>query len=218
MIIDVVIPSLSEGQMIQVSKMCLDSLRCSEIEHTFRVILVESGRELVDIGQDITIAYDLITFNYNHALNLGLSVCQNDWVVFANNDLIFCKNWMSEIIKAHERFPDVRSFSPWNSQHNWHETIYGQERSGSLIFGYRTCYELAGWCIVAKRDIFSSGVELSERVDFWYSDNVYADSLIKNRIPHALVVDSKVNHLTSQTKRVSEMEAEESYHKYVRGL
>lgn len=210
--IDVIIPSKSNAILKPMIENCISSLRESEPNLNWNVILIESG-EKIDCGQNITIDYDKSDFNYNHALNLGLSHAKNEWIILANNDLIFHKDFMFEILLAHAERPDILSFSPWNAMHNWHNFYFPKPKK--IIEGYRICAELVGWCIIVKREVFEK-IELKEHVNFWYSDNVYADELIKSGIKHALISTSKVDHITSQTKIVSNKEAKEAFSLYNR--
>jgi GT2 family glycosyltransferase len=205
-IVDVIIPSKTCGKTLPMIINCIRSLRASEDKIQFNVVIVESGEQVIDMGQNITIQYPKARFCYNHALNMGISKTTNNWVVMANNDLIFKPGWMHEIIIARNLRKDIESFSPWNDMWDWHSRYYGNMYP-AIIEGYRIGVELAGWCIVARRRIFEK-VKLSERVNFWYSDNVYADDLMRHGIKHALVTSSKVDHIVSQTHIVS---AEESY-------
>ena len=194
--IDVIIPTKTCERLLPILTRCISSLRASE-DFDFNVVLVESQACKVEVGQDMTILYDRPTFNYNHALKLGIDVTVGDWVVMANNDLVFHPGWFSAIRSVWETMPTVRSFCPWNGQDGYHNYVYA-DNPNRVIFGYRVCYEVGGWCLVCRRDVLET-IDLSERVDFWYSDNVYADELQKHRIPHALIRDSRVDHLTSQT-------------------
>lgn len=198
--VDVIIPSFTNEKTAPILKNCIQSLRLSEQYISFNVILIESNLDTIgdDHGQNLTISYDWEKFNYNHALNLGLKFCQNEFVVLANNDLIFYPQWMMHIIVAAYLNPEVKSFSPWNSMWAWHERCF-PNNSDQYLLGYEIGRHLAGWCIVAKREIFKK-ITLNERVDFWYSDNVYADELQANNMLHALVAPSRVDHITSQTK------------------
>lgn len=214
-VVDVVMPSRTDEKIQMILRIAIATLRQSEPRTRFNVIVVESGPALIDCGQNITVRYDREKFNYNHALNQGLSICKNDWVVLANNDLVFRQYWMTEMNLAYEQAPDIKSFSPWNEMYNWHYNLFGPEPA-PIIRGYRICHEMAGWCIVARREIFDV-IKLSERVDFWFSDNVYADALINANIPHALVTRSKVNHIVSQTHVVDQLEAQDAYGKYIGG-
>jgi GT2 family glycosyltransferase len=176
---------------------CVSSLRQSETEHVFNIVLIESGADKIDVGQDATIMWELPEFNYNGALKLGINSTSNDWVVLANNDLIFHPGWMSEIFKVHDQFPLIKSFSPWNTINAYHDSIY-PNFPVPMIIGYRVCYEVCGWCLVAKREVLET-IDLSDRVNLWYSDNIYADELLKHKFVHALVKNSLVDHLCTQT-------------------
>jgi hypothetical protein len=170
--VDVIIPSFTNEKTALILKNCIQSLRLSEQYISFNVILIESNQDTLgdDHGQNLTVSYDLI----------------------------FYPQWMMHIIVAAYLNPEVKSFSPWNSMWSWHERCF-PNNSEQYLLGYEIGRHLAGWCIVAKREIFKK-INLSERVDFWYSDNVYADDLQANNIPHALVAPSRVDHITSQTK------------------
>lgn len=211
--VDVIIPSKTCVKTVFMNIRCIQSLRDSEDDIKFNVVMIESGAHFVDMGQDDTILYPEGPFCYNKALNMGLSATTNDWVVLANNDLIFKKNWMHEIIIANNLRKDIESFSPWNDMYDWHSRYLGVNPQ-DIIEGYRIGVELTGWCIVARRSIFDR-VKLNENVNFWYSDNVYADELIAHKVKHALVTGSKVDHITSQTHVVSPEEAEQARQQYL---
>lgn len=203
MIVDVIIPSKTSPCFYLMTKKCIDSLRDSESSIKFNVVLVESEKEApFHAGQDATIMWEPALFNYHGALNLGIAATSNAWVVLANNDLIFHKNWMTEILRAHEKFPDVKAFSSWNGHGGWHECRLG-ETGADLMFGYRIGYEAVPWCIVIKRELLAQ-ITLSEEVRFWYSDNNYLSELRRLGQRQALVRSSKVDHLGSLTIANSE--------------
>jgi hypothetical protein len=195
-LIDVVIPSKTSEHNWSMVARTISSLRISEPFFDFNVILVESGEQM-NCWQDYTVRFDQDRFSYNRALNLGIREGVADWVVMANNDLFFHAGWFSKILAAWCDHPEISSFSPWNDHHNWHPNLFPNNQSKVLI-GERVCRELAGWCIVARRDLLET-IDLDERCSLWFSDNIYADELIKHGFNHALVADSKVDHLTSQT-------------------
>lgn len=216
--VDVIIPSKTDSEKYEILlKNCISSLRASEKKIKFNVIVVESGPEVKDCGQDKTIRYGNDVFCYNRSLNLGLIASLNKWVVFANNDLLFETNWMQEIVIAHNLRKDIESFSPWNDQWNWHQGFYGPNPMLDVIEGYRIGAELCGWCIVARRSIFyEKNMKLCQTVNFWYSDNVYSDELKKLNIKHALVTRSKVRHLVSQTVQLTEQQQKDAYIEYMK--
>lgn len=212
-LVGVVIPSKTTQENKMMLENCIASLRISDPNISFNIVVVESEKTVIECGQDKTVLYDQSDFCYNHALNQGLSEIDSLWVILANNDLFFKRGFMQEIFLAHAMNPHIQSFSPWNSMWSWHERVYANPPP--IIEGYGIGRELCGWCIIARTAIFNT-IDLSEEVYFWYSDNVYADALQEAGIRHALVTSSKVDHIVSQTKQVTQEEASASYGEYLR--
>lgn len=199
MTIDIIILSLTNSvELFETTKECIRSLRKSEDDHNFNIIVAESNKNFRDdySYDDCEVIIPEGEFNYNRFCNIGLEHCSSEWVALCNNDLIFQKNWFSEIFAASQELKDVQSFSPWNSYNNWHNERFKEIKP--YYEGYGIGYELTGWCIVAKREIFQK-VKLDDRVSFWFSDDVYRDELQKHGIKHALVRSSVVAHITSKT-------------------
>ena len=142
--VDVIVPSLSKPEHHKMIKNCINSLRDSEKNIKFNVVLIESWKEHFDLGQDKTIKFDLEKFNYNHALNQGISATNNEWIVLANNDLIFQPNWMKEILLSKERNPDVVSFCPYEpTHHKDKDEKYGYFKDCSdICIGYKILVHL----------------------------------------------------------------------------
>ena len=194
--IDVVIPSLSKPELRNMIRECIRSLRASEPNIKFNVIMVESGPEVVELGQDETVMFDLPSFNFNHALLQGIARCSSKWIVLANNDLVFHADWMSELLRFAEKNPKIGSYSPWNPRSHPAHFKNAQE----AYIGYEVTKHVAGWCLIASQETLSS-IKLSEEISYWYSDNNYADELQKHGIQHALLRNSVVTHLCEQTTR-----------------
>lgn len=194
--VDVIMLSLSKDEKIHnMTQNAINTLHSSENKHKFNVILLESIKDQKVEYSGCTVMYPDFEFNYNKFMNFGLSRCNSKYVALCNNDLIFHKNWFSEIYK-HKDIAD--SFSPWNNSGNcWHPE-YKKTYEEEFLPGYEIGFHISGWCIVAKRKIFDT-IELDERVSFWYSDKVYSDALQRKDIPHILVLNSYVDHLESVT-------------------
>lgn len=204
MIVDIVILSLTTNRTLyQTTLNALSTLEASEENITFNVVIVESNKNY-DADEypypcEVIIPDD--EFNYNRYCTYGIKhhKNKNEWIALCNNDLVFHKNWFSEILNASETYAsDCQSFSTWNSYNRWHEGMFNNITSDKCYRGYGVTRELVGWCIVAKKEIFNK-VKLDDRVSFHYSDNIYADELIKHNIKHALICSSRVSHITSQT-------------------
>ena len=72
---------------------------------------------------------------------------------------------------------------------------------GGLKVGYEVGIkgQLLGWCIIMDRVVMEKIGEFDCPVNFWYSDNVYAEQLKAAGIKHALVGNSRVRHFTSRS-------------------
>ena len=109
----------------------------------------------------------------------------------------------------------LESFSSWTYYRRWHERFFQDEnalgvrtviaedaldrvRSAVAAVGYISIGELAGWCLTVRGGLLSK-ITLHEYVDFYYSDRVYADELLRIGMRHALVVNSRVDHLAHVT-------------------
>ena len=202
MLIDVIILSLCKSKDIyDININCIDTLIKSEKEHQFNIILMESNKGFFELGygydyDNVTVVIPEEDFNYNAFLNIGIRRSSAEFIVAANNDLIFKKNWFSEIVKSQKCFPDVHSFCPYDpdNEPNLSE-IYPQD----ILFGYRLRKEMVGWCIVFDRKVLEKMPKFDERFSYYFQDNDYANEMRKSNMKHARVMTSHVVHLGSET-------------------
>ena len=174
----------------------IKSLKNSESDINFEVIVVEGDTEA-----DINYEYNTLTqqntpFNYNNSLNIGIEKSSHDIILLLNNDLVFEENWLTEIISAMDKNPEILSTSPLSPESN---RLLGGVKTIEPVFGYEIAKHLAGYCIVIKKEVIERIGKIDERVDFWYSDNIYAEQLKKVKIKHALIPKSKIIHLRSKS-------------------
>lgn len=194
MIVDVIILACSKTpHLIEVTQNCIDSLHASESEHQFRVRVMESHSEPHFYRGATLVVRPDCEFNYNKYLNIGIQSCKDKWVVLANNDLIFYKNWFTAILEAEKELPeDVKTFSSFARQH----VVAKMEDKYYVAYGVGHFF--TGWCLTVKREIFDK-FKLNEEVNFWCSDNIFQDDLIKHGIKHALIRDSRIDHVGGAT-------------------
>lgn len=196
--IDVIILSYAKTQDLKlITENCLASLVASEDPQVieFNIVIVESERTNGPYKYGITV-YPDAEFGYHKYMNLGLGMTSSSFVCLCNNDLIFHPGWAYEIFKAFIKHPDLSSASPLCIKH--HETMGFQPYTG-IYPGYRIRYEISGWCLFLKRDVFRIIGKLDENFKFWCADNDYANTLSVLGIKHALITSSLVDHLETQT-------------------
>lgn len=187
--IDVIIPADSTKIGLRMmTQATINSLITSEPGMKFNIVVIDGNKNTVGFDNARTFTYDF-AFNYHKCINLGLKYGSADIVVFCNNDLLFDKFWLTKTLEAMGE--TYFSASP-NTKTS---SIAGK------IEGYEIAKQILGWCIIVKRKIFEKIGKLDEVVNFWYSDNVYAEQLRRAGIKHILVLHSHVTHLGSRTLR-----------------
>jgi hypothetical protein len=178
----------------------LNTLHWSEKDIKFNVNVVETNEKYLEQGFVSNNVANVITpkeeFNYNRFLNFGLNECKNEWLVVANNDLVFTKGWLSKIFEIKNNNPDFLSFCPFEPNWHCHKSLLNEQ---NFYEGYRTAYEVTGWCIVMHQSVLKTCNLFDESFAFWYQDNDYAMSLKQHNIRHALVRNSRVYHETSKS-------------------
>lgn len=201
-VVDVIIVADSSREEFRtMTQNCIDTVQKSNPAFEYNIIIVESWDGFASSGhryEGCTVVVPGVPFNYNLFLQYGIAQGSGEWVALCNNDLLFDPEWMVEI-NYFSKGKVFQSFSPWCPL--VHPSRFQDKNNGyavSYYAGYRIAYEITGWCIIAKREMLVK-INLDTRVDFWYSDNIYADELQRRGIKHALVKKSIVTHLGSQT-------------------
>lgn len=198
--VDVIILSYAQTEDLkQMTENCLASLMASEDQEIieFNVLIFESEKiNKPDPYSYGTTIYPDTEFGYHKYMNLGLAMTSAPFVCLCNNDLIFHPGWAYEIFKAFMKHPDLSSASPICVKH--HEMMGFKPHTGGYP-GYRIRYEISGWCLFLKRDVFRLTGKLDENFRFWCADNDYANTLSVLGLKHALITSSLVDHLETQT-------------------
>ena len=103
--IDVVILSkTSTEKLFEILRETVTSLHNYETNFKFNVIIVESNKKIKEMfGNRIYeikakfVIPPLLVFNYNLFLNIGLRESKSEFVLISNNDVIYFKDWFTEI-------------------------------------------------------------------------------------------------------------------------
>lgn len=195
MIVDVVI--LTDNSDTVMTQETIQSLHDSETEHEFRVITVSSGVKHRYTNSSGELFIDG-PFNYNKALNKGLTYLTNDWVLISNDDVKYERKWFSNMMNVHKERPDIESFSPkdpmlylryFNSHFSGHQ--------GDYFESYIVSEAFMGWSVLIKRSALDKILPLDEQFDMYYQDNDFVECLKQQGIKHALVRDSIASHLNT---------------------
>ena len=132
--------------------------------------------------------------NYNRSLNRGYKKAEHDYIAFCNNDLIFTPGWFDKLLPHFNEYDSLSPYCPLTHKKWWKNKL-----PSGIVEGFTIGKILAGWCFVMKRKTYIKIGSFDEDVDFWYSDDIYADQLKFHGLKHALVCDSYVMHKGSST-------------------
>lgn len=168
----------------------------------FNVVVIESNKTMAPYQfENSKTIYPRGKFGFHKYLNIGIRATSSNYVCLCNNDLIFHKNWASEIINAMEEDAKIKSAVPFctnfHREHNFPD-------DGPPIEGYFGI--LTGWCIFVKREIFETIGLLDEHFVFWYCDYDYSNTLEKMKVKNVLVPKSKITHLGSESVKTFDKE------------
>jgi hypothetical protein len=129
-----------------------------------------------------------IAFNYNMFANFGASRGSADWIMVANNDLIFHDGWLHELLAANH--PLVSPKCPRDDRQN----TFTENTTGFI-----TGRHLSGWCFMISRELWDRIEGFDEDVSFWCSDDVVIEQAKKFEIPAMIVPNAIVEHDQSKT-------------------
>jgi len=200
--VDVVcLAKTSNSKLWGITSTAINMLHDSEKEYKFKVHLVESETmPYSDFNKIANYIKPAEAFNYNRFINMCKSYITNDWIVIMNSDLRFERGWFSKIVEVFNKRPDIESFSPkcpvlYAKYFGDHFVGEGEDYHEN----YKVTEFLAGWCYVMRKTAFDSVYPWDEQFDLYYQDNDYAEKIKTLGIKHALVRDSIVSHLGSET-------------------
>ncbi|QIL40670.1 glycosyltransferase [Pedobacter sp. HDW13] len=206
--IDIIFLSYSKNEHLkELTEQSIATLLKSENPEKihFNVLVIESNKTMAPYQfENSKTIYPKEKFGFHKYLNIGINATASDYVCLCNNDLIFHEHWASEIIKAMEIDPEIKSAVPFCT--NFHRKNNFPE-SGAPIEGYFGV--LTGWCIFVKREIFNTIGLLDEHFVFWYCDYDYSNTLEKFYVKNCLIPTSKITHLGSESVSVLDEKQQE---------
>ena len=179
----------------------IQSLKESETQNKFRIILVESYQGVekrnFDYEVDMTIYYKG-DFNYNRALNLAFEEVLSDYVAVFNNDVLFMPDWYSQI-RYYMGVFNLDSASPWcpvpqTGPNPQVQKAILEYPGNSVILGYDPILTFSGWGWIMKKVVLDKLRPFDEDLSFWFQDNHMCLQLKTMGLKHGAVTSSKVIH------------------------
>lgn len=207
MLFSAIILSNTKSQSIfDMTLHCIESMIEAEKENSnikFEVLLIESNKQIHDspykFPEYVKVIIPTEDFNFHAFLNIGIKAATGEFVGLFNNDLIFKKDWFTEILKVKQQHPKVQSFCPVDYDAKFTPKTFFE---GKLyLFGYKVRRHVVGWCIIAEKSMFDKTGLLDERFSFFYADDEYSLMLQKYGKKHVVVANSEVSHLESKVSK-----------------
>lgn len=127
-------------------------------------------------------------FHYNRFANFGAARGSADWIVIANNDLMFRDGWLHQLLAADH--PLVSPKCPRDSR---------QTEFVVNTVGDHTGKHLSGWCFMISRELWEKMGQLDESVSFWCSDDVVVEQAKAQGVLPMIVPSALVDHIQSVT-------------------
>ena len=202
---DIIILTYSKTkEHIRVTEECIGSLRKAKNKIGVNIHVIESyDKDIKYDGAETIFWVGENGFNYNESMNYGFSRTKEDLVFFCNNDLVFSDYWLDNCYHVFNMGFD--SVSPYCEVTHPRFAPSGKY----LLRGYQVGFHIAGWCIGVKREMFEKIGGFNTAVNFWYSDNIYAEQLKIAAIKHALVCNSLVKHLDFGSNTLKSLDEKE---------
>lgn len=154
--------------------------------YDLNVIVVEQVENVIYGGA--TTIHNPSKFSYNKFANEALSHGSAEWVMVANNDLVFHTSWLSELLAAGHPF--VSPADPRNELQNSVQESEVGEVNGK---------HMSGWCFMMRRKLFKAIGGLDEDFEFWCADDCVIEQTRAHGILPMLVPSARVLHLGSMT-------------------
>lgn len=200
----IILANSANNNIHRMTQRCIDTLWTYGSADKNEVVIVETQPSTSEyIGYDGAISiYPNEPFNYNRFQNIGYQFLKErnsfdaEYVLLANNDLVFHTSWFCPLVRAiNSGYDSVSPKSPGWMFHN--------EFDNSIHEGWRIGHEFAGWCILFKASSLEKLMPLDEQFEFWCADNDMVANMQKLGMKHALVGSSWVTHLVNQSHHLA---------------
>lgn len=193
-------PDIDVIMLSNCADLSLYQMTCEAIEtikqqnYNCNFINIETNNKLHEqswFDGTFTPVYPKEPFNYNRYLQIAESFLSDaSYKLIINNDILMLPGCLSQLIKS-----GYDSSSPRCPNHKPHKAF----KANSV--GYRAAYQVAGWCILFKKEVADIGFKklFPKQLKFWRQDQYYADIIKEHGFIHGLVYNALCLHLQSQS-------------------
>jgi hypothetical protein len=141
-------------------------------------------------------------FNLSKLYNEGAKLCNNEYIMYANSDLIFQPDWYYNLIDWFDTINNLFVVSPFTKAFGWTPPLFSTYRidvTPKKIF--IDTVNIPGWFYCLKR---SSNYKWNENIKAHYQDDDFALNLNNMKqndpsITSGIVYNSRVDHFGGRT-------------------
>jgi O-antigen biosynthesis protein len=137
-------------------------------------------------NREFHIVFNSENAGYVRGMNQGLALAESDYICLANNDIVFTKSWLSEIIELFEKHREIGLLNP-NSNTLGAKLVEG-EAVESLAESLRNRYKgvfiempfCIGFCMVMRKALFEKAGGLSAEYEpMFFEDTDFSMKAVK---------------------------------------
>lgn len=188
-----------EDRHYQLSLETINSLRETESDVQFNIIILESNNESTYPFDDCKVIKPGIKFNYAEFVNIGYKECYGEWVLVINNDLHFTPGWFNEVLDVYSGDNTIESFSFYEPDYHGKYFSSMFNDVDDVYEGYDVGPRISGWCILHRRSILDKIKGWDEAFSFYYVDDDYGQLIKSIGIRNVMLKKSIVYHKVSQS-------------------
>jgi len=186
-IVDVVMMSNAKSLEMQVmTQNAINSCIAGANSLPVNVIVMEQQPDVVYDHANVVCAPE--EFNYNAFANRGARYGLTNWIMVANNDLVFHDGWLHHLLVADH--PVVSPKAPGDSR---------QLDVTENEAGYVNGRHFSGWCFMVTREVWKQIGGFDSDFGFWCADDSVVEQLKAIDVAPMLVPRSVVEHIRSVT-------------------
>ncbi|GAB3750004.1 glycosyltransferase [Microlunatus parietis] len=189
-IVDVVVLSNATGARLRrMTQHTIDTCLAGANTLPVRVIVLEQQQVRYQRAETV---HAPEPFGFNEFANRGARLGSAEWIMIANNDLVFEDGWLHQLLAAGH--PIV---SPLNPGDHRQRDLDGNET------GRVNGRHLSGWCYMITRKLWQQIGGFDERLRFWCCDDAVLEQCVAAGVDPMIVPAARVRHLVSATLRSS---------------
>lgn len=150
---------------LELTRVCIDSLE--EYTKDYELILIDDGSIDPDMncylftkaGTNCKIIRNDISLGYTVSANLGIRAAKGDYIVIANNDVVFTPNWAEKMIKHFDNDAKLGVVGPTTNKVQGFQSV-DYNKTGT---NFQYSDALTFFCVMLRRSIVNSIGLLDER-------------------------------------------------------